>query len=239
MRDQIRKGEEIPLQFLYEAADCRIFFTPSTFYNQTALWKYAAEATWTKPQLCVKDSTGYTASKTQPRDVVATSNLLPRENPPENVDPRGAIIMAIISGGWNEDTSIEAGEKDLKGTPIDTSSPKDHTQERCKTSGSCGWTGYLCMEDFPSCSSKGVPAGKPYPGCVKSCLYQTYATSGANDVCGTKAKCVSTIKIDKSNMPLLSTVLGYCKPDKWKICSNPANVILPNSAAVPCSGTNC
>lgn len=59
IRDQIRKGDTIPVQFTYEAANCRIFYTPQTFYNYAALWKYAADAIWSNPALCVKNSTGY------------------------------------------------------------------------------------------------------------------------------------------------------------------------------------
>ncbi|CCD42796.1 similar to peptidase S41 family protein [Botrytis cinerea T4] len=39
LRDQVRKNEEIPLQFAYEAADCRIYYTPQTVYNYTNLWR--------------------------------------------------------------------------------------------------------------------------------------------------------------------------------------------------------
>ena len=60
LRDQIRKDPNpIPLQFIYEAADCRIFFTKKTYNNYTLLWRYAAEAIWVDPSKCVKDSTGY------------------------------------------------------------------------------------------------------------------------------------------------------------------------------------
>jgi hypothetical protein len=40
-RDGIRKGEhpEIPLQFIYEPADCRIYYTPAMAVDQTAAWK--------------------------------------------------------------------------------------------------------------------------------------------------------------------------------------------------------
>jgi hypothetical protein len=70
MRDQVRSGENIPLQFVYEAADCRIFYTFNTIYNYTNLWQYAANAIWSNPGLCVQGSTGYattngTASNTQ------------------------------------------------------------------------------------------------------------------------------------------------------------------------------
>ncbi|KAK4552583.1 hypothetical protein LTR86_010227 [Recurvomyces mirabilis] len=59
LRAQIRESESTPLAMQYLAADCRIFWTPSTFNNFTNLWKYAAEAAWTNPQLCVANSTGY------------------------------------------------------------------------------------------------------------------------------------------------------------------------------------
>lgn len=62
IRDQIRKGQNIPLQFLYEAANCRIFYTPYTFRNLTKLWEYAADAIWAKPELCVQGSTGYAST---------------------------------------------------------------------------------------------------------------------------------------------------------------------------------
>ena len=62
LRDQIRRGETTPLQFIYEAATCRIFYTPQTIYNYTNLWHYAARAIWTNPHLCVPCSTGYAAS---------------------------------------------------------------------------------------------------------------------------------------------------------------------------------
>jgi hypothetical protein len=58
LRDQVRKGQTTPLQFAYEPADCRIYFTPKTIANYTALWQYAADAVWNNPALCVEGSTG-------------------------------------------------------------------------------------------------------------------------------------------------------------------------------------
>ena len=62
LRDQIRKGENFPLQFAYQAADCRIFYTFDTFNNMSALWSYAAEAIWTNTSLCVQGSTNQPSS---------------------------------------------------------------------------------------------------------------------------------------------------------------------------------
>ncbi|OGM51092.1 hypothetical protein ABOM_000413 [Aspergillus bombycis] len=58
LRDQVRHTDTsaTPLQFLYEAADCRIFLVPETWYNYTNLWKYAAGAIWQNPALCAKGS---------------------------------------------------------------------------------------------------------------------------------------------------------------------------------------
>ena len=58
IQDQLRKGDEThtPLQFVYEAADCRIFYTRETLLHPEALWKAAwtANADRTK---CVEGST--------------------------------------------------------------------------------------------------------------------------------------------------------------------------------------
>lgn len=62
LRDQVRRGESTPLQFVYEAANCRIFYTKDTVYNFEKLWRYAANATWTKPELCVQGSTGFASN---------------------------------------------------------------------------------------------------------------------------------------------------------------------------------
>jgi hypothetical protein len=63
LRNQVREGETTPLQMQFEAADCRIFYTPLTFNNFTNLWKYAAAAVWTNPGLCARGSTGYATGK--------------------------------------------------------------------------------------------------------------------------------------------------------------------------------
>ena len=44
-RDGIRKGDEneTPLQFVYEEADCRIYYTPEMAVDQTAAWKTVAD----------------------------------------------------------------------------------------------------------------------------------------------------------------------------------------------------
>ncbi|MCJ1394864.1 hypothetical protein MMC18_007744 [Xylographa bjoerkii] len=73
LQDQIRRGQNFPLQFAYEAANCRIFLTNLTFLDFGALWKYAADATWTNPALCVQDSTNHPSSTGTNTDTVGPS----------------------------------------------------------------------------------------------------------------------------------------------------------------------
>lgn len=62
LRDQIRKDkEETPLQFTYDAANCRIFYTPDTWSDYTSLWTYAVNAI-SSPKLCVSGSTGFASN---------------------------------------------------------------------------------------------------------------------------------------------------------------------------------
>jgi hypothetical protein len=39
-------GDGIPAQFIYEAADCRLFYEPSMISDATAIWKKAADVAW-------------------------------------------------------------------------------------------------------------------------------------------------------------------------------------------------
>ena len=59
VRDQVRDGDDVPLQFKFEAADCRVLYTLRNVYNMTQLWHDVASAIWDDTSLCVEDSTGY------------------------------------------------------------------------------------------------------------------------------------------------------------------------------------
>lgn len=62
LRDQVRPNDAVPLQFKYEAAECRIFHTLANVHNMSRLWRDAASATWDDASLCVEGSTGYASS---------------------------------------------------------------------------------------------------------------------------------------------------------------------------------
>ena len=102
LRDQMRKNENVPLQFVYEAANCRIFFTPQTFSDYSKLWQYAADAIWSKPELCINGSAGYASG----------SNTTSTQGPPKDVtsyEPTLASGMSAIVKLSGATPDFEAG----------------------------------------------------------------------------------------------------------------------------------
>ncbi|PLN86152.1 hypothetical protein BDW42DRAFT_182662 [Aspergillus taichungensis] len=63
IQDQIRKGDssQTPLQFIYEAADCRRLFTPKTLLDPKAMW-IDTWAAFIDDDKCVPGSTGHKSS---------------------------------------------------------------------------------------------------------------------------------------------------------------------------------
>ena len=105
LRDQIRSGADeaspIPLQFQYEAADCRIFYTPKTWYNYTNLWTYAANAIWSDPGLCIATSADNHTHPPPHRQQNTVDNIErdtsnPANDPPQSNDPSNDIFSGAI-----------------------------------------------------------------------------------------------------------------------------------------------
>ena len=51
-------AELTPTQFIYDAADCRLWYTPTMINDVTEIWRVAANAAWSNNSLCVAGSTG-------------------------------------------------------------------------------------------------------------------------------------------------------------------------------------
>ncbi|KJY00316.1 hypothetical protein TI39_contig336g00025 [Zymoseptoria brevis] len=62
-RNAYRQGDETntTLQFMYEPADCRIFYTPEMVVDQAAVWKTGENAAWNGVKRCVAGSLGTSA----------------------------------------------------------------------------------------------------------------------------------------------------------------------------------
>jgi hypothetical protein len=57
-RDGIKKGDwtNTPLQFVYEEADCRLFYTPQMTVDISAMWKAVADVKWLGKSECIAGS---------------------------------------------------------------------------------------------------------------------------------------------------------------------------------------
>jgi hypothetical protein len=62
-QDQVRKGDKTatPLQFIYEASDCKIFYTPESYSDPDLAWKQAWNA-FIDSSKCVEGSTAHKSS---------------------------------------------------------------------------------------------------------------------------------------------------------------------------------
>ena len=185
LRDQIRQGEDIPLQFLYEAADCRIFYTLQTVYNFTNLWKYATEAAGTRPELCVAGSTGYASigAAPSPNNATQGSATIGGNAPPnrlfdtihlEKTQPDG---LPTLFGG--QEYAIQRFPDFFPGQACDINSY-----------GSCGAAG-------SGLSCQRVTECKGEARCVRSC-------TSSYDPCGS-TRCQITRKSGAISS-------GYCRP---------------------------
>lgn len=61
---KVRKGDKTstPLQYTYEAADCKIFYTHESFADPETIWKQVYDAYLEPEKKCVKGSTGHKSS---------------------------------------------------------------------------------------------------------------------------------------------------------------------------------
>ncbi|KAH0441412.1 peptidase s41 family protein [Colletotrichum camelliae] len=85
LRDQLRKDDtSVPLQFRYDPADCRLYFTLDNVYNTTALWHDVARAAFEDSSICVEGSTEYASQGGRdkpPPDSSAVAAPAPRPGP--------------------------------------------------------------------------------------------------------------------------------------------------------------
>jgi hypothetical protein len=102
LRDQIRENEKTPLQFKYEAADCRIYYTLANVLNMTQLWRDTVAAIFDDNSRCVEGSTGFST----------TNNTSPKPPPKLEADPPVFDAPLLYQAGFNEnpDGGIQAAK---------------------------------------------------------------------------------------------------------------------------------
>ena len=161
IRDQVRENDNTPLQFKYEAADCRIYYTLANVFNMTRLWRDAATAAWDDPSLCVEGSTGFptarNTSSTQPppKRTAQAPNL--------DHDPNLAAFVANSTGN------------DMGGISALGSRPTGAITS-CKTNSDC--SGALCQSTPLRCGTLFKPVLACLPRCTSA---NPYACPGNSD----------------------------------------------------------
>jgi hypothetical protein len=212
IRDQLREEdastpEAIPLQFRYEAADCRIYFTLANVYNMTQLWRDVYTATWVDTSLCVEDSTGYASArkgvtaKPAPKRTAKTPEFPFKTL--ENITPTDLNINATISL-YDVQTRQSLSVKDIV-----QCSP----QGTCRGNTVCVQVPVICASDH---QTRGLLAV-----CVPKCSTNSAACTGdlhcrpttpaesKAQMAGRKDANGSALTAKVQKVPVFN---GYCEP---------------------------
>jgi len=156
IKDAIRPGENFPLQFAYEAATCRIFYTQHTVYNYLNLWNYVVDAVWRNPSLCIDGSANGTT-------ILPTNTTGPTKNQKAITEANDQDIANLILTGLasSPQPSSKAQKRDTPSptTPHDALSSyhlSNHISD-----------GKINIGDCAACSSRPGFICAPVPTCVQ------------------------------------------------------------------------
>lgn len=146
-RNQYRIDDksQTPLQFVYEASDCRIWFTPEMLVDVTTIWDRVAEIAFHSrkdgvfnSEYCVKDSTGHPTSIGGGLKKGEIGN----QTPPANAKPsvKGWLIngTTISEQGPARYASPGNGQNVIQGAPLDKEALTSFV-DGCKTYEGDAW----------------------------------------------------------------------------------------------------
>lgn len=187
LRDQVRLGDPVPLQFKYKAADCRIYYTLANAYNMSTLWRDVGRAGWDDPSLCVADSTGYPTANNN------TSSGSSKQAPV----PTAQIPSLDLTYSEHVDFAVE----DTGGLPDARVAPSRNLQiGPCNSNGGCNDGVSVCQPILVTCQT-GVKQS------VSACLPPCQNRDGS-DSCGSPNSFCNLVNKQESK---LNTVQGKGK----------------------------
>lgn len=178
IRDQVRENDLTPLQFKYEAADCRIYYTVNNVFNMTRLWRDAATAAWNDSSLCVEGSTGFPTAR----------NTTSTQEPPERTAQAPTLDLDLdnaefVNFAGNDTGGLAAGGSRPTGDITGCSSSTQCNGAQClPTVIICNGVRTSVNACLPRCSS----ADPSCPG-SSDCFYEAALTSKLNAVAGRNA----------------------------------------------------
>lgn len=248
IRDQIRPNETIPRQFAYEAADCRIFYTPQTYYNYTSLWKYAADSIWGPRDLCVSGSRGFATTGSNKTDFVGPSPLISKGT--TSVE----TFISHLTPGNTPSPNFGAPSSDgLVAGPPETPSLQDTTTIiTCHSTADCrrSVVDSVCAE-VRTCTGIGRET-KIIRQCLVNCWKDQLRPKNAcgnegghcsfrKAICNTQNQCA--VRTLQDALPLFtpqgkylsSEVLGVCAPNIGPPGDNSGMACLDRKVFVPIS----
>lgn len=168
LRDSIRQEEAnrsdaIPLQFRYEAADCRLYYTLRSLYNMTQQWRDAATATWDDSSLCVEGSTGYSNNGNGTVNKPPVANSTSPLTWVYDVTDTGTTITSAV-------TDTSSGDADPSSNQFDGSGTAKTGLKSCGENDSCQGK-FKCVSVSISCSASSTStANVEVDSTVKACL---------------------------------------------------------------------
>ncbi|GAB7350679.1 hypothetical protein MBLNU459_g1242t1 [Dothideomycetes sp. NU459] len=218
LRDQIRPNGTVPLQFLYDAANCRIYFTMANVYNYTRLWQDAASAIWNDTSLCVAGSTGYATA----------GNSTPSLSPPSGASDQSTAHYIMALDGQADALAIDFNVLAPGGGLPDSAiaARSAGTLQDCSTSGQSQCTnGGSCTKVTSSCKGKRDKTQlQTHSYCLTTCQLSAAAGSAcASGTCQAKSQAVTQQNRARSfNSPVYD---GVCVPAQGSSnlpCTGPA-----------------
>ncbi|KAH8204368.1 hypothetical protein TruAng_001419 [Truncatella angustata] len=181
LRDQIRESEldddqAVPLQFRYEAADCRLYYTLHNLFNMTQQWRDVANAAWDNyPSLCVAGSTGYsTTGQNKPKSKApSTSKTIDYGiNADDYSPPAGSEVLSHLefTGG----NLVDGKYKPPEFLELDECQQDTFGDYYCPSKRGSNSKAKPCVEVNIQCKSgkkdkKGKPITTPIHVCLPSC----------------------------------------------------------------------
>ncbi|KAK0102674.1 hypothetical protein ONS95_006276 [Cadophora gregata] len=193
---------------------------------------------WSKPELCVKDSTGH--ANTDATDTkLPPASVLPA---PATVETSEVKLGSIINGIFNSNSGsgIEAANPGVKTVPKKTSNQAKATEpvraNKCQVSSTtseffCSNPNTICDEFYAYCSTLTPGKKVARRGCVNLCPY-------VGESCGSGTTGGTYVAFPGSEDQLDGTTRGYCAtPFRWASakCStlSSRNSVQPGEASIP------
>ncbi|KAH7408226.1 hypothetical protein DE146DRAFT_365948 [Phaeosphaeria sp. MPI-PUGE-AT-0046c] len=181
IRDQVRANDNEPLQFKYQAADCRIYYTIANVFNMTRLWHDVAAAAFDDVSLCIPGSTGF------PSALNSSSSSTPP--PPRTAQP--AVLDFDLANNVTPENSTLGNDGSMQAGP---GRPSGEIKA-CKSSSECTGTS-TCVDTSIRCNGALKTVKACLPSCrsneqscprTSECDYDRQAPSKLNAVSGRKA----------------------------------------------------